>query len=257
MVINFSPSQAHGILLSFPNADEFLSPYKSILNGFELFWLDNCVISTFLSVKLPFPSYQAHRVFINYALNALKNSPSLDSPKFIFAHIIAPHPPFVFDSLGTPIDPTRPYFLGDADGYKGSQSEYKQQYLDEMTYINNAVLPVINSIIANSSTPPIIILQGDHGPGMFTNWESLDDTCLLERFSILNAYYLPGLDNNVLYSNISPVNTFRLVLNAYFDADLTLLQDKQFFSTRRSPYIFTDVTDMTSNQCNGINVAEE
>jgi hypothetical protein len=118
-----------------------------------------------------------------------------------------------------------------------------------MTFLNNALLPVIDSIIANSATPPIIILQGDHGPGMYTNWESVDETCLLERFSILNAYFLPGLDNHVLYPGISPVNTFRLILGEYFNADLPLLQDKRFFSTRTTPYNFIDVTDMSEQPC--------
>ena len=236
-------------LIDFRQADETLSPYPSILNGFVSFWLDNSVLSIIFQNHLPFPSYQTQRNFITNALGALQNSPAKNGPKFIFAHILAPHPPFVFDHQGQPINPNRPYFLGDANGYSGPRDEYQQQYLDEMTFLNNALLPVIDSIITNSPTPPIIILQGDHGPGMYTNWESVDETCLLERFSILNAYFLPGLDNHVLYPGISPVNTFRLILGEYFNADLPLLQDKRFFSTRTTPYNFIDVTDMSEQPC--------
>lgn len=236
-------------LIDFRQADKTLSPYPSILNGFVSFWLENSVLSIVFPNCLPFPSYQTHRNFITNALGALQNSPARNGPKLIFAHILAPHPPFVFDQQGNPIDPSRPYFLGDATGYPGTQDEYRQLYLGEVTYLNNAFLPVIDSIIANSPTPPIIILQGDHGPGMHTNWESANETCLFERFSILNAYFLPGLDNHVLYPGISPVNTFRLIFGEYFNADLPLLQDKHFFSTRGTPYRFIDVTDMSEQPC--------
>ena len=52
--------------------------------------------------------------------------------------------------------------------------------------------------------------------------------------------YLPG-HAGAVYSTITPVNTFRLIFNAYFDANLPVLDDKSFYSEVDSMYAFTPV----------------
>ena len=61
---------------------------------------------------------------------------------------------------------------------------------------------------------------------------------------ILNAYYFPGGHEGWLYPSISPINTFRVVFNRYFDLDLELLEDKSFFSDWSTPFDFIDITEM-------------
>ncbi len=78
------------------------------------------------------------------------------------------------------------------------------------------------------------------------DWKSLEDTDVRERLSILNAYFLPGEGAVELYKEITPVNTFRLILNRYFGTDLKLLEDRSYFSTCEHPYRFLDVTDELS-----------
>jgi hypothetical protein len=46
-----------------------------------------------------------------------------------------------------------------------------------------------------------------------------------------------------LYPGISPVNTFRVILNTYFSAALPLLDDRSYFSRMTRPYDFIDVTE--------------
>jgi hypothetical protein len=46
-----------------------------------------------------------------------------------------------------------------------------------------------------------------------------------------------------LYEEITPVNTFRLIFNAYLGTDLELLEDRSYYSTWAHPYRFVDVTD--------------
>jgi len=96
----------------------------------------------------------------------------------------------------------------------------------------------------------IIILQGDHGPGAFYNMLELDNSCVYERFSILNAYYFPNGDYQLLYPSVTPVNSFRVVLNRYFGAQLDLLEDRSYYASWSSPYLFTDVTDQIDLPCN-------
>ena len=83
---------------------------------------------------------------------------------------------------------------------------------------------MIDKIIANSSQPPIIILQADHGPASMLDQESLDNTNIKERMAILNALYLPGDGDKGLYPSITPVNTFRIIFNHYFGTNYSLLK---------------------------------
>jgi hypothetical protein len=61
-----------------------------------------------------------------------------------------------------------------------------------------------------------------------------------DQFKILNAYYLPGY-NDLLYPTISPVNTFRLVLDAYLGAKYPLLDDISYYSPIPNIYAFQEI----------------
>jgi hypothetical protein len=65
---------------------------------------------------------------------------------------------------------------------------------------------------------------------------------MAERFSIFNAYYLPGDGKSALYDTITPVNTFRIIFNEYFGATWERLEDKSFFATWNRPYEFIEFT---------------
>ena len=101
----------------------------------------------------------------------------------------------------------------------------------------------IDEILARSSTPPIILLFGDHGPRMGLFWEDADATDQREALSNLAALHLPGGGDANLYPGISPVNFFRVILSHYFGAALPLLEDRSYFSSHKFPYRFIDVTD--------------
>jgi hypothetical protein len=63
-----------------------------------------------------------------------------------------------------------------------------------------------------------------------------------ERFSILNAYHLPGIDDTAIPRSITPINSFRFILNLYFERDYDMLPEYSYYSTRGKPYRFLDVT---------------
>jgi hypothetical protein len=186
-------------------------------------------------------SYDTHRRIIQYAFERLPEVAGMDGPKYVFAHIVAPHPPYVFDRAGNPVTPDYPFTLS-VESHAG--------YIEQLQYVNQATLAMIDGILANSKSPPIIIIQGDHGPGTLTNHDSLKDTCLYERYSILNAYYLPGIDSSSIPMDISPVNSFRFIFNAYFNGHLDTLPSRRYFSTNDRFYEFVDVTSQTRDMCN-------
>jgi len=185
-------------------------------------------------------SYDTHRRIILHNFERLPEVAATEGPKYVFAHIVAPHPPYVFDQTGNPVDPAYPFTLS---------IEERAGYIEQLQFINQAILTTVDGILANSEAPPIIIIQGDHGPGTMTNHDSLEKSCLYERFSILNAYYLPSVNKSSVPMDISPVNSFRFIFNTYFNGDLELLPNRQYFSTSEHFYQFTDVTGQTQEAC--------
>jgi hypothetical protein len=148
----------------------------------------------------------AYRRQTLYTLEHLKRIPEMKGPKFVVAHICCPHTPFVFGPGGEDIPFQDWWNVSDKQFYRG-------QYI----FISTEIEKVIDALLKKSEIPPIIILQSDHGtrsgyPVGDYEWQK-----------ILNAMYLPGMDYGELSDSISPVNTFRLVLNHYFGTDYPLL----------------------------------
>ena len=193
-------------------------------------------------------TYQTHREKILDGFAEVQNLVNINGPKFVFVHIIAPHPPFVFDEKGNSVQPDWEYTIFDASQFAGGKGQYIEGYREQVRYINRLVIETIDKILQNSSAPPIVILQADHGPAALRN-SSLDTSCLRERFSILNAFYLPDGNFDVLYPSITPVNTFRVIFNTYFGTHLKPLPDRNYFSLR-DRYRFIDVTDQLDTPCN-------
>jgi len=191
--------------------------------------------------------FDSHRDRILFTFDRLANMIEKDSPLFVFAHIITPHPPFVFGEDGEPVKPDKkwPSFLDGTDIIKNpkERAEYIERYKKQLSFVNKKLEETIDSIISKSPQPPIIILQADHGAGSMTDWEDIDKTNLKERMSILNAYYLPHGGDEELYPDITPVNTFRIIFNHYFSTSYDLVRDESYYSGHKHPYKFINVTD--------------
>jgi hypothetical protein len=169
-------------------------------------------------------------------------------PKFVFVHVMSPHPPFIFDTNGNLVVSGSCSGL-DGNRFEGSHDEYKTGYSVQITYLTQLVQKAVEKILASSKNPPIILIQSDHGSGLLTNFDSIYETCFRERAAILNAYYLPGYDGADLFDKITPVNSFRIILNHYFGAKYNILEGKSYFSPRNEPYRFIEITDMIEATC--------
>ncbi len=197
----------------------------------------------------PHTAYQAHRDRINYALDHLADLAGVESPIFVFAHILAPHPPFVFGPNGEAIEPNRRYWIGDGTAFiskGGTVREYLQNYKGEVEYLNQRLKVVIENILAKSPEPPIIIIQSDHGSRIQLDWENPDNTNFQEAFSILSAFYVPDTSTQGVYEGISPVNTFRVLFNTYFGTQYEILPDRSYYSTWDELYEFLEVTSQVT-----------
>jgi len=154
----------------------------------------------------------------------------VEGPRFVFAHILVPHPPFLFGPAGEPLD-TDPGF---------QPRDWSRYYLGQLEFVNKKVEVLVEQLLSEAEIPPIIILQADHGSRLGAG---PPERIHSEFHGILNAYYLPDDGQDLLYDSITPVNTFRLIFNLYFDAGYDLLEDRMYFSRLNRPYDFLDVTD--------------
>jgi hypothetical protein len=157
--------------------------------------------------------------------NKIDTIASNPDPTFAYIHIISPHPPFVYGPDGQPTNPAD--FWNEKRLYPADL--FAKGYKNQLTFINNKMLEAVDKILADSKTPPVIVIQGDHGPWLQTN---------PNRMKILNAYYLPGHEDK-LYPGITPVNTFRLIFDTYFGGKFEMLPDISYFSPVPKLYEFS------------------
>ena len=236
-----------------PTTDLYLHPRPVLLSDYEGYLLNVTLLKVFeplLGSFASLPAADSHRETILHGFQALADLPDVPGPKFVFAHFISPHPPFVFDRDENPLDSPGSFTFQDANEYSGSSAEYAARYVEQVQFINTRLRAVIESILARSSSPPIILIQADHGSGMLTDLESPDKTCMHERFSPFAAYYLPGMDQADVPADMSAVNLFRLLFNQYFNAGLPMLEGRQYFyQDSRNYYQFTDVTGRYLGAC--------
>jgi hypothetical protein len=153
-----------------------------------------------------------HHTMIRYTVEHVAN-PAIPSPKFVYVHLLLPHPPFMFTREG--------------DIEFGHFTDWNY-YLDNYIYSMKVAQEMISNILlaSNSTNPPVIILQSDHGARMESNVESIFLPNYPEEYKtlIMNTLYIPGYDYSTLPQDLDPVNTFPIVFNYLFDTDIPLVK---------------------------------
>jgi hypothetical protein len=185
------------------------------------------------------------REWVLETLHSLPETAKLPGPKFVFAHITCPHPPFVFGENGEDVaDRLVDYSRSDGSGETPATREaYRQGYRAQVAFLTGRILALVDGIMKNSTEPPVIILQADHGPALGLDHSHPERTDVHERMSIFSAYHFPGAASEAVPDTITPVNVFRTLFNAYYQANLPLLKERSYLSTWDRPYDFLDVTD--------------
>ena len=198
-------------------------------------WVQSTPVASF---ERFFQSYTAIRS--QYAMHTLDALTTVavrprGSPVFAVAHVLMPHWPYTVDSDCRP-RPAASYNQADTSGLAA-----------QVRCLNRLTLRTVRALIARSATPPIIILQGDHGSQALHPFDNppgaLTPDQARERFQPLGAYFLPDGGAAALPDSVSIVNVLRYVFAYYFGADLPPLPNTMFFSSWRSPYSMTRVTD--------------
>jgi hypothetical protein len=162
-------------------------------------------------------------------------------PKFVFAHLLLPHEPYVF----RPDCSTKP-FHWPREIDQAEDRRLRTDYIDQVRCVNSMLGAVVDRLLRESAEPPVIILQADHGNGRFVFGRppaitDISREQLTERSDVFAAYFLPDGGDAELHDSISPINVFPAVLRHYFGITLPRLEDRSYYSAWASPYRFTRV----------------
>jgi len=140
-----------------------------------------------------------------------------DRPVYVRAHVLSPHAPYVFSDDGGQRLSTGAVSLDEYD------EGWQTPMIDQIRGINHHVLEAVDSVLAASAEPPIIIITSDHATlGKPPHGRGVD---------ILLALYLPGKGEHVPRENIDSihlVNLFRFIFNTYYDAGFEILDYQKF-----------------------------
>jgi hypothetical protein len=175
-----------------------------------------------------------HADSATYQLELLDSISAEPGRKYVFAHILLPHQPYVFME-------------------DGSYDPEAATYGSQLTYTNERLQAFIEPFLTlPEDERPIIILQADEGPypDRFRDdqdgfdWATASDDEILTKFGILNAMYLPGSEGEALLrEDLSAVNTYPELFRRYFGSDVEDQPDRVLASNRARPWDTVDITD--------------
>jgi len=206
-------------------------PKKYALGAFSTTFLQTTILLPVIN-RMASKNYADNILFAFNNINKIEN---IVEPKFVFAHVVCPHPPYLFDENGQNIS---------TDIKLNNVWDNKDYYLNQVKFVNKKTIEFIDGIL-EKSTDAIIILQSDHGPSFLRkDGDNPSAEFIQERGKILNAILMDKKATNSLYPEISSVNTFRVIFNNVFKDNFELLKDSTFYSSYERPYKFINVTDI-------------
>jgi hypothetical protein len=207
-------------------ADTFLDAPQ--MTEFEVKLLNSTWLGEVVSVVAPTWPAGEHgdRIRATLALLGDVARAPRPAPRLVFAHVPTPHQPSVFDADGQPLSvPLNDAFYADsAEQKEQSLAEFTAEYREHLAYTNRLVLDALDDLLAASSQPPIVVLFADHGSASRVDWRAVqpldaDPAVLLERTGTLFAALTPDR-GDVFPEDVSPVDIFRFLFDAYFDTGL-------------------------------------
>lgn len=189
----------------------------TFLDEFGILVTDGTMISAFSQLYKPYvvdPFLKNHRNMIYFTVDKIAKLDEVQSPRFVYVHLLLPHVPFMFDANGNVVD----------QQYRNDWNYYLGNYI----FTTKIAEKIVNNLLAQSDPkrPPIIILQSDHGARNQIIHDN--ENTLLKNFpeeyktSILFALYMPGYDTSTIPQDVNPINTFPIIFNHLFDANIPL-----------------------------------
>jgi hypothetical protein len=220
-----------------PNADWEFEPWSGFDLGREATRSDlrrSYIRTTALGLVIADDAWDAEHM--NRTLAGLEQVPDRAAPTFAFAHIIAPHWPYVLAADCKRLTGRR----------RTRRSSKEQLYIEQLQCVNRLLLKVVTTLVQRSSPPPIILLQGDHGTNSLhysraKTARAVSPAQARERFGTFGAFYVPEGGHRWFSDSVTIVNVLQKVLAHYFNADIRPAPDELYMSLERTPYDFAPV----------------
>lgn len=159
-------------------------------------------------------------------------------PRLVFAHVFSPHAPAIFNADGSPraAPPCYPmacsFNVTEAAGLGQSFGEYGQALVGQLEYLQGEILTLVDEIVA-ADPNAVVVLFSDHGARYDRNDRA-------EQFKTFFAARTPHHDE-LFPADVSPVNIFPTLFNAYFDAELPLQPYRAWWAEPATPLDMTRV----------------
>ena len=179
---------------------------------------------------------------IEAKLDAIAGLAAERGPRYVFAHLLVPHEPYIFEADCRHREPYWP-----PTDYVPDQTPIRDAYVAQIRCVNSMLLTLVDRILDASAVEPIIILQADHGHGMMAvnpmtgeqqPLDRLDPAQVAERMTAFAAYLLPDGGDAALYDGITPVNVLPAIFNHYYEAAIPLRDDAIFWARLHPPFEF-------------------
>jgi hypothetical protein len=119
------------------------------------------------------------------------------APKMVYAHLMLPHSPYIFDRNGNSAN---------------TQLTPKERYLEQLIYTNQVIDGIVNSILSNTNRKAIILISGDHG-----SHELPDPERIAQLNHTFSAFYFPDQNYQSLTDTMATVNYFKAIFNYAFN----------------------------------------
>jgi len=163
---------------------------------------------------------------VEYESNVLKvaeiaNDPA---PTFTFLYSNLPHPPFIFEQSGQ--------LREVADVAADGDWIPRERYVDQLIFTNNVLTEMIDQILDQSESEPLILIHADHGPRSIPYERNSEqpppEEVISERFGIITAVLVPPQCDQGTWTATTPVNFARSIFNICFGSGFELLEDEYY-----------------------------
>jgi hypothetical protein len=188
-----------------------------------------------------------------------------NTPFLLYQHVISPHPPFIIDRYGQETDRLQPakedgsIKLSMVDGSHlhnmdmATQKSYIEGYVEKLIITNKLLDLWLDKLIENLPEPYVIIVQSDHGGGALFDQNSMENSCIQERFGILLAIHSsdPALNNLLsgsgLKSSPNSVNIYRALFNGMTGTKKEMAANDSRFISWNNPFKQIEVPEKRHN----------
>jgi len=202
-----------------PLADENVSYLPSFVEEFAFVFLEQTVFHPFLKAMPAYGDWFQPGVVHLQQFKGIPKQREQRGPVFTFAHVLAPHSPYVFDRNGIKSGET-----------SLTKWERPLEYAEQVRFLNKQILKIVDEIDRVSGRDAIVLLHGDHGARSQGQLGGTPEQNR-EQMAVFAAYRVPAETRAKIYPGMSLVNNFRVVFSTAFGAtDLPVLPDRTFYS---------------------------